>query len=423
MSEKNRKSPEIRFEGFSDDWEQREFTDMLNTNISTNSLSRDMLTDEITTIKNIHYGDILVKYNEMVSAKFDKIPHIIADDKYKYRDSFLQNGDVIFADAAEDETAGKVSEIVDISDELVVSGLHTIVARPIEKVASRYLGYYLNSKAYHNQLLPLMQGTKVMSISKSTLQKTNLNIAKEIQEQTAIGTFFSILDNLITCHQSELDKIKQIKKSMLQKMFPKNENEVPKVRFKDFAGDWKRCELKEITDVRDGTHASPEYYEKGHALVTSKNVSGGFINYNNIQYISDVDFQEINKRSKVDVNDVLMGMIGTVGNIALIRKEPDFAIKNVALIKDTKQVDYLYIYHYLQSTNVEKQLSCNMDGGTQKFIALGKIRKLDILLPSKKEQMKLGMYFETLDNLITCHQRELDLLNKIKKALLQQMFI
>ena len=164
--------------------------------------------------------------------------------------------------------------------------------------------------------------------------------------------------------------------------------------------------MNDISDVRDGTHDSPKYQNTGHPFVTSKNVKDGFINYDDIQFISDEDFNEINKRSKVDVNDILMGMIGTIGNMALIRTEPDFAIKNVALIKDTKQINYLYLYHFLHSPFIEKQLSSGMDGGTQKFVSLGNVRNLDIVYPSEVEQIKLGDYFEHLDHLITLHQRK-----------------
>ena len=99
-------------------------------------------------------------------------------------------------------------------------------------------------------------------------------------------------------------------------------------------------------------------------------------------------------------------MIGTIGNIALIRENPDFAIKNVALIKDKQIVYYLYLYHYLQSQNVLKQFEENKDGGTQQFIALNKIRDLIISLPSKEEQHVIGDYLEKLDNLITLHQHK-----------------
>lgn len=196
----------------------------------------------------------------------------------------------------------------------------------------------------------------------------------------------------------------------------------PEIRFKGYTDEWEQRKLNDISDVRDGTHDSPKYQNTGHPFVTSKNVKDGFINYDDIQFISDEDFNEINKRSKVDVNDILMGMIGTIGNMALIRTEPDFAIKNVALIKDTKQINYLYLYHFLHSPFIEKQLSSGMDGGTQKFVSLGNVRNLDIVYPSEVEQIKLGDYFEHLDHLITLHQRKCDEIKSLKKYMLQKMF-
>ncbi|WP_282708875.1 restriction endonuclease subunit S [Ligilactobacillus sp. Marseille-Q7487] len=203
-----------------------------------------------------------------------------------------------------------------------------------------------------------------------------------------------------------------------------NKGKIPKRRFKEFqnADAWEQRKLSEISDVRDGTHDSPKYVEQGHPFITSKNISDGSINYDDVQYISNGDFEEINKRSKVDINDILMGMIGTIGNIALIRTEPNFTIKNVALIKDTKQVDYLYLYNYLQSMSVEHQLANCMDGGTQKFIALGKIRQLEIMIPSEQEQVGIGHYLDSLDNLITLHQRKLEKLKNLKLAYLSEMF-
>ena len=183
-------------------------------------------------------------------------------------------------------------------------------------------------------------------------------------------------------------------------------NKVPNIRFKGFTDDWEQRKLSEVSDVRDGTHDSPSYLSQGHPFVTSKNVKDGYINYEDIQYISDEDFEAINKRSKVDVNDILMGMIGTIGNLALIRTEPDFAIKNVALIKDTKQISYLYLYHYLQSPSTEKQLLLGLDGGTQKFVSLKNIRDLNVIMPAEAEQVKVGTFFESLKNLITLHQRK-----------------
>ena len=189
------------FQEFS--WEQRKLGEVL-ISLQNNTLSRADLSSEEGTAKNIHYGDILVKFGEVIDVKTESLP-MIGDETViaKYKSSFLQNGDVIVADTAEDETVGKCTEIAGLSDEIVISGLHTIPYRPLQKYAPGYLGYYMNSPSYHNQLLPLMQGIKVTSISKTALQNTDILYPKSATEQAAIGRYFRNLDNLITLHQRE----------------------------------------------------------------------------------------------------------------------------------------------------------------------------------------------------------------------------
>ena len=213
------KVPEIRFSGFTDDWEQRKLKDIL-VNLQNNTLSRVDLSNEAGVAKNVHYGDVLIKFGEVLDVNKETLP-MISDESVlmKYKASFLQNGDVIVADTAEDSTVGKCSEIDGLLDEVVLSGLHTIPYRPIEKFASGYLGYYLNSSVYHNQLIPLMQGIKVTSISKSAMQDTDIVYPKSVEEQGKIGDYFRSLDRLITLYQRELEKLKNIKKTLLEKMF------------------------------------------------------------------------------------------------------------------------------------------------------------------------------------------------------------
>ena len=182
------------------DWEQRKLGDVL-VSLQNNTLSRADLSNEAGVAKNVHYGDVLIKFGEVLDVSKEQLP-MISDESIltKYKTSFLQNGDVIIADTAEDTTVGKCSEIVGLNDEVVLSGLHTIPYRPVEKFAPKYLGYYLNSDAYHNQLLPLMQGIKVTSISKSAMQDTDIIYPKSKEEQTEIGNYFDALDHLITLH-------------------------------------------------------------------------------------------------------------------------------------------------------------------------------------------------------------------------------
>jgi len=200
MAEKSKK-PAIRFAGFTDAWEQRKF-DKVFDGLQNNTLSRADLNYESGTVKNVHYGDVLIKFGDYIDASKIDLPYISDDTKAdKFKSSFLQDGDIIIADTAEDDTVGKCTEIQGSEGLRLLSGLHTIACRPKEKYGPMFLGYYINSPAYHNQLKPLMQGIKVTSISKSALQNTDMAIPKSIDEQITIGKCFSYIDNLITLHQ------------------------------------------------------------------------------------------------------------------------------------------------------------------------------------------------------------------------------
>lgn len=184
-------------------WEQRKFGEVFMS-LQNNTLSRAELNDEFGAAQNIHYGDVLIKYDEILDVSKEPLSYIekqsIAD---KFKTSYLQNGDVIIADTAEDETVGKCTEIEGLTDQKVISGLHTMPVRPNRKFASGFLGFYLNSTAYHDQLKPLMQGIKVTSISKGAMQDTVVKFPLDLKEQEQIGIYFGGLDHLITLHQRQ----------------------------------------------------------------------------------------------------------------------------------------------------------------------------------------------------------------------------
>ena len=183
-------------------WEQRKLGDCFDF-LQNNTLSRADLNPESGSARNIHYGDILIKFGDCLGLGSDKLPFV--DDESilsKYANSTLRVGDIIFADTAEDESAGKCVELVELPNEPVISGLHTIPVRPKFPFGSGYLGHYLNAPAYHDQLLPLMQGIKVISVSKTALQDTQICFPS-VSEQFAIGASFNALDSLITLHQRE----------------------------------------------------------------------------------------------------------------------------------------------------------------------------------------------------------------------------
>ena len=184
-------------------WEQRKLEETF-IYLRNNTLSREELNDEDGFAQSIHYGDVLIKYGECLNVSKELLPYI--DNKNivnKFKKFYIQNGDVIIADTAEDETVGKCIEISGIVDHNIISGLHTIPLRPVNNFAHGYLGFYLNSNSYHNQLKPLMQGIKVTSISKNLLKITTLNYPSNIKEQKIIGSYFDSLNHLITLHQLE----------------------------------------------------------------------------------------------------------------------------------------------------------------------------------------------------------------------------
>lgn len=402
------------------DWELQTFDETFRV-ISNNTLSRENLNNRGGAVRNIHYGDILTKFPEVLDCNEEEIPYVNELSLLSSSTQLLQDGDIVVADTAEDETVGKVIEVQNLGDSKLVAGLHTIPCR-VKKgdFAPGWLGYYMNSDLFHNQILPYITGIKVSSISKGAISET-LILVPPFDEQEKIVQSLNKIQLLMTSETKVVNKIKLVKNGCLSKMFPQKDDTVPEMRLPGFTEAWEQRKLNEIADVRDGTHDSPKYVQEGHPFITSKNVSNGFINYDEVQYITDVDYEEINKRSKVDVHDILMGMIGTIGNLALIRQKPDFAIKNVALIKYTGDVDYQYLYQTLQVDCVTRQLFTGMDGGTQKFVSLKKIRELGIPFTEEQEQQKIGQYFENLDNLITLHQCKCDKYSNIKKGMMSDL--
>lgn len=212
--------PRVRFKGFQENWKTVPF-DIVFRYLKNNTLSRADLNETLGSARNIHYGDILIKFGTLIDIRKDDLPyitnHFLANQLTN--NCKLQKGDIIFADAAEDSTVGKCTEIAFIGEEKVVAGLHTIACRTLFEFSEGYLGFYLNSPSYHNQLLPLMQGTKISSISKSALLNTSISFPSNIAEQCQIASFFCSLDTQISLETQRLDKLKQIKSACLDKMF------------------------------------------------------------------------------------------------------------------------------------------------------------------------------------------------------------
>ncbi len=375
-----------------------------------NSYGRDNISESGENL--ILYGDLFTLYSGRIEKVINHTESVFDNAVYG------EPGDLLFPGSTTVDALSLISPSALMKKSLLGGD---VIAYRSKKLSATFLAFLILGR-YRQDFAKKAQGTTIVHMYASSLSEIPIMVPIDKQEQEKIGSFLSAIDRLIEKQKGKVDRIKSLKKGYLQKMFPADGEDFPQNRFKEFKDSWKQCELVKIADVRDGTHDSPSYVNEGYPFITSKNVKDGYINYDDVQFISKTDFDHFNKRSKVEINDILMGMIGTIGNLALIREEPNFAIKNVALIKDVKKVNHKFLYHYLQSINILKQLLEGLDGGTQKFVSLSKVRSLKIKISSQNEQRLIGDFLEKLDKLITLHQRMLSNHEQLKQGFLQKIF-
>ena len=208
---------------------------------------------------------------------------------------------------------------------------------------------------------------------------------------------------------------------MISSLKMKNEKNMPLIRICEIKEKWLYKELKEVKDVRDGTHSSPKYIDNGYPLVTSKNLTDSGLNLNDVSLISESDYNEINKRSKVEVGDILLGLIGTIGKPVLVDSE-GFAIKNVGLIKNGGQLQNQFLLQYLKTNIFNKYIQIEMAGNTQKFLGLETLRNTKVPVPSPEEQIAMGSLFRTLDDLLSSYKDNLANYQSLKATMLSKMF-
>ena len=245
------------------------------------------------------------------------------------------------------------------------------------KLYMKYLYWFMSS--YINELRKQAIGGVIKYIKLGNLTGAKIQLPS-IKKQMEIVNIITKVNNVLCYRESQLHKL----------------DELIQARFVEMFGDpalnpngWEKVNLGSVCDVRDGTHDSPKYFTEGYPLVTSKNVTSGRIDFTDCSLICEEDYNKINERSKVDFGDILMPMIGTVGKPVIVDVDAEFAIKNVALIKfyDDSKVINIFVRALLQSDYFDRAVISRIRGGTQKFIALGDIRKLEICLPPMATQL------------------------------------
>lgn len=420
------RTPSLRFEGFNQEWASHRFGEAFSF-LRHNSLSRAQLTRRRTGVRNIHYGDILVKFGSVLDLSAARLPYI-RNPKSTGLGDHLRDGDVVFADAAEDATVGKCTEVRAVGETPVVPGLHTITARPSLQFGKGFLGHLLNADAFHDQLIPLMQGTKVSSISVSALSTCSV-VAPTVEEQRQIGAFFSELDAVIAHHRARHSKLEQTKVALMQKIFPQGDAGEPEVRLEGFSGAWGTTSLRTF-EIRTGPFGSAlharDYVEAGTPIVTTEHFKNGSLPTSGygIPQVSDSDADRLSAY-RLKAGDIVFSRVGSVDINAVVTpgQQGWLFSGRVLRLRLSGICDPEFLHAELQTERVRKSILTRAVGQTMPSINTNILGDTAVRVPpSMSEQRAIGALFAELDSLIAAETAYIGKLSQAKSALLQKMF-
>lgn len=417
--EKSRK-PKIRFKGYNDDWEQRKLSEVA-------SMHARIGWQNLRTSEFLDKGDyMLITGTDFVDGSIDySTCHYVARERYEQdRNIQISNGSILIT---KDGTLGKVAYVQGLSVPATLNaGVFNLEIRNVDMIDEKYLFQYLKA--------PFLMDYVDKKSTGGTIKHLNQNILIDFpviyptkEEQALIGDYFQGIDNLITLHQRKLDKLINVKKSMLEKMFPKQGSTVPEIRFNGFAHDWEQCEFSDIVQLRRGlTYKPTDIQETGIRVLRSSNIDED-------TFVYGIDDVFVNPNAvnieTVKQNDILItsanGSSRLVGKHTIIKEILDNSAVHGGFMLLGRTKNYDFINASMSSSWYTKFIDVYVAGGNG---AIGNLSKSDldgqnILVPSDLEQIKIGQYFEQLNRLITLHQRKLEKLKNIKKSMLEKMFI
>lgn len=429
--------PKLRFkDNNGNDYPQWNHSSFYNTFnfLSTNNYSRNDMNSINGNIRNIHYGDILTKFNYIINTEKDILPYLNDNIIIKNLPNYIiQSGDIVIADTAEDYTTGKTCEIINSNNQLVVAGLHTMLCRPKQNIfALGFLGYFMNSNIYHNQLLPLITGIKVYSIIKKEIIKTKISIPF-IEEQKKIAKFLTTVDKKIENLANTITSLENQKKGLLQQIFSQ------KLRFKNENGnnypDWEKKKLGQYINYKKGYAFKSELYtNKGIRIIRVSDLSATSIKNDSPIYISRSLYTNY-LDWKLYTNDIIITTVGSkppiydsmVGKVILF---PDnlpykcFLNQNAVIIRACTQVNQKFLYYTLSLNKYINHIKNILRGNAnQANITLVDLFEYKIPLPCLEEQTKIADFLSAFDRKLDNQKAQLEHWQQIKKGLLQQMFV
>ena len=406
-----KKVPELRFPGFTDDWEERKLKDIAQFNPKT------VLPDEF------EYVDLeSVVGTEMISHRTES-----KDQAPSRAQRLAQKGDVFYQTVRPYQMNNYLYDLP--YDNYVFS---TGYAQMRPNIDSYFLLNSVQNKQFVQHVLDRSTGTSYPAINSSDLSNIEIHVPSKLSEQQKIGAFFQSIDDTIALHQRKLDLLKEQKKGFLQKMFPKNGAKVPELRFAGFADDWEERKLGEVIDIENGYAFKSEYFsdeEKRHIVLTpgSVKIGGGFQKDKGRYYDVSGVFPEkfIFKPGNIFITMTdLTPTAQSLGYPAIVPRDDNVYLHNQRLgkiINTTTNPEFLYTL--LTTDTYHKEIVSSASGTTVKHSSVSKILDFKSAIPNIDEQKLIGSFFKELDNTIALHQRKLDLLKEQKKGFLQKMFV
>lgn len=402
------KVPQIRFNGYIDDWEERNLSDLATFSKGKGYSKSDLVSDGFPAIL---YGRMYTKYESQINDVNDTF---VADTT----DAVLsQTGDVIVPGSG--ETPEDIARASNVNVSGVVLGGDINIIRPdAEKMDSTFLALTISNGQQQTELIKRAQGKSVVHLHNSDLKKVNV-VAPSKDEQRAISSLFNQLDNLIAANQRKLDLLKEQKKGYLQKMFPKNGAKVPELRFAGFADDWEERKLGGFTTSFSGgtpSAGNSSYYQGDIPFIRS-----GEINSDKTELFLTEAGLKNSSAKMVSVGDILYALYGaTSGEVGI--SQINGAINQAILaIKPSSGYSSEFIMQWLKLQK-QKIIDKYLQGG-QGNLSGSIVKGLVLNVPDFEEQQQIGSLFKQIDDTIALHQRKLDLLKEQKKGFLEKMFV
>ena len=406
------KKPDIRFKDYSDDWEQRKMGDTSEkVCVGFVGTCEKYYTDE-TGIPMYRTGNL-----NGLSLNKDDMKYVTRDFHQQNKKSQLKFGDILIA------RHGDSGKAVNYESSEEANCLNIVIIRPdFKKCNYRFLTDCINSPRCQKHIKSLSAGSTQAVINTSEIEKLEVLLPESIDEQEKIAAYFENLDHLITLHQRKYDKLQNLKKAMLEKMFPKNGCNVPEIRFKGFTDAWEQRKVSGIGNIVTGSTPKTS---------VSDNYGGEFL------FVSPADIQEnryvdetittltkkgFDQGRKIREKASLFVSIGsTIGKVAQINQEST-TNQQINAVEPYDNFDDDFIFTSLE--NISGSIKAIASNQAVPIVNKTTFGETEIQVPLELgEQQKIGQYFVNLDHLITLHQRELEKLKYIKKAMLEKMFV